>query len=294
VTDHPTTPGATVRPPLEGAPPLDAAHFPILEEMAPVHVQILNRAARVMHISPGVEIIQEGDAANSLYFVRSGTLAISKSVRGKSRYVTDLTAGNVLGEFGLLRNKPRYATVYTKEQCEVIRVDRLAVQQVMEVDHRFHKRLNQLLRERLLDSFFFSHPVFEQLSRAQRAALINTLCIQRFRQEEIVCRQGDRPDGVYFILSGKAEIHHVAHDGRDVLLEIRRTGDLIGESEKGRRKKLAYTCTATSDLDLLFVDQQTLNIIERVHAPTLSALRTDIRERAAHTMARIEKSLSAT
>lgn len=279
-------------PHLEGAASLDRQHFPILRDMSPVHLQILNGAAHVMHVSAGVEIVQEGEVASSLFFIRTGKLAVAKSVRGKPRHVTDLAAGNVLGEFGLLRDKPRSASVYTEEHCQIIRVDKLAVQQVLEVDRGFHKRLNQLLRERLLDSFFFSHPVFEQLSSEQRAALTNSLCIQLFKPDDSICRQGDRSEGIYFILSGMAEIHHVAKNGKDLLLDIRRTGDMIGESEIGRRKKLPYSSTATSDLDLLFIDQQTLNTIGRVHAPTLAALHEDIRERAAHTMARIEKGLT--
>ncbi len=277
--------------PHEHAALLDAECFPILAGMSPVHLQILNKTARVMYISAGINVIQEGDAANSLYFIRSGKLAISKRVRDQPKQITYMGEGSILGEFGVLHGKPRYTSVHTEEFCQAIRVDGASILQVLEVDGEFNIRLSQLLRERLLDSFFFTHPVFQQLSAEQRLKLASLLHIQSYALGESICAQGDKHQGMHFILSGKAEISYVSESGHNVLLEIRRANDLIGEMGSHDQAKAPYSTTATSDLDLLLIDNEAMHAIGQIHAPTLLALKEDMRKRVAQTMTRIEENL---
>ena len=282
--------------PQECADLLDGEGFPILAGMSPILLNILNKAARIMHISSGVEVIQEGEVASNLYFIHRGSLNIAKHIRGQPKQITSLNAGNLYGEFGVIRNRPRFASVISAEPCQVIRVNKEAIIQVMQVDKLFNERMEALLRERMLDSFFFSHPVFHKLSPRDRGTLGKKLRILSLRSGEKICSHGAPATGVFFILSGKAEIHHVSPTGdedNEVLLEIRRTNDMVGETTGNGVITLAYSATATSDLDILLIDDDALRFIIERYPETLKALEKDIRERAKNTIKRIQENLDS-
>ena len=279
--------------PQDRADLLDGESFPILADMPPVLLNILNKAARNMHISSGVEVIQEGEVASNLYFIHSGSLNISKHLRGQPEQITRLNAGNLYGEFGVIRNKPRYASVISAESCQVIRVDKEAIIQVMQVDKSFNERMEALLRERMLQSFFFSHPVFHEISPEDRAVLGKKLRMLGLKSGEQICTQGAPATGVFFILSGKAEIHHTSPTGNEVLLEIRRTNDMVGEATNHGVITLAYSATATSDLDLLLIDDDAMRFIIEHYPKTVKVLEKDIKERAKNTIKRIQDNLDS-
>ena len=64
-------------------------------------------------------MIHEGDAADALYILQSGQMAVEAGGRG----VATLGAGSWFGEIGLLESVPRTATVRTTERSTVLRID---------------------------------------------------------------------------------------------------------------------------------------------------------------------------
>ena len=279
-----------VRPPSETAL-LSPEKFPILEGMSPIHLRILNEASRVMHVSKDVEMLHEGDAPHDMYFIESGRLAIAKHVGTQLKIIAQLGPGNVYGEFGALRRKSRYASAYTAEPCRIIRVELSAVQQVLEVDPAFKERLTKLLTCRMLDSFFFSHPVFQELPEATRTALAKELPIRFFERGARIFSQGDAPTGVYLILSGEVEVRYLNKVGAEVLLEIRRDNDMIGEVVQKNGTALAYSAIAASDLDALMLDKETMTKLHRHHPKTFAQLEKYINKRSEKSVKRLRENL---
>ncbi|MDX8389815.1 MAG: cyclic nucleotide-binding domain-containing protein [Mariprofundaceae bacterium] len=265
-------------------PPLNEDTFPILKSLPPVHLRILNSASRVMHVSNGVEILQEGEAAHDLYFVRSGKLAITKRVDDKMQMIAHLHSGDLYGEFGALRKKSRYASVLTVEASEIIRVELAAVHQVMEVDKDFCERLDGLLRQRMLDSYLHIHAAFKGLPKNIRPLLAQSLPVRFISRGQTLFAQNDAPCGVYLILSGEAEVRCSTESGAELVLEIRRDGDMLGEVATRGGKNLAYSAVAASDLDLLQLDEDTMRMIRKKHAETCKLLEDHIDERALRTV----------
>ncbi|KAF6201912.1 hypothetical protein GE061_004308 [Apolygus lucorum] len=60
--------------------------------------------------SDGESIIKQGETADGMYFVISGSVKITKIVDGKEVAVKDINSGQYFGELALLKNKPRAAS----------------------------------------------------------------------------------------------------------------------------------------------------------------------------------------
>lgn len=73
---------------------------------------------------PGDMIIREGDAADALYVLTDGEVAVSaRGEAGSSRRIRTMNAPTYFGEIGLLQRIPRTATVKALEPVAVYRID---------------------------------------------------------------------------------------------------------------------------------------------------------------------------
>ncbi|HXH63938.1 MAG TPA: cyclic nucleotide-binding domain-containing protein [Mariprofundaceae bacterium] len=280
-----------VRMPKDQAALLNAKTFPLLEGLSAVSMRILQQSAKVMHVSKGVEMLHEGDTPHDLYFIETGKLAIGKQVGTQLRVIAQLGPGNIYGEFGVLRKKARYASVYTVEPSRVIRVEISAIQQVLDADASFRERLTKLLTQRMLDSFFFSHPVFTGMPLETRNALSRALDIRFCPRGSRIFSQGDAPSCVFLILSGEVEVRYLNKAGAEVLLEIRRDNDLLGEVATKNGTELAYSAIAASDVDLLELNKKTMQILRDHHPAATNQLESYIDKRTTQTVKRLKENL---
>lgn len=92
-----------------------AASRPVLERLA--------RTADDVVVEPGVAVVTEGEAADNLYVLLDGTVAVS--ARGESQqehFLRTLEAPAYFGEIGLLERIPRTATVRAGQGCRLLRI----------------------------------------------------------------------------------------------------------------------------------------------------------------------------
>jgi CRP-like cAMP-binding protein len=266
---------------------LGGSNFSVLEGLSPVNLRVLNQSARVLHVAKGVEMIAVGDTPHDLYFIAQGSVVVAKKHETKPLGVATLTAGDFYGEYGLLRGKTRFASVYTAEPSVVIQVGLQAMQQVLDADEAFKDRLLAIMRKRVLNSFLFSHAVFTALSETMRQTLASQLVVSEFSRGDILFSQGDSADKYYMILSGEAEVL-VQQPEHPLLLEIRRDNDILGEVRSDKGSKYAYTAVAANQLDLLVLDKKTMLAIQQADAGVFKRLQQFVIAQSKKTMVRIQ------
>ncbi len=278
--------------PVSGKGPLlDSTRFSVLEGISPIHLRILNEASNVMYVSKDVELLHEGDAPHDLYFVDSGKIVIAKQSTGKLKVLRSLGQGDIYGEFGVLRRKSRYASVFSAEPSRIIRVDLTAVQQVLEVDATFRKRITAMMNHRMISTFFASHIVFQALSKATSEKLANDLPLRYIERGDRIFSQGEAPKGMFMILSGEVEVRFLNKSRAEVLLEIRRDNDIVGEVVQKNGTELAYSAIASSDVDLLLLDKKAMDALQIQDAATFAKLEQYINKRSQMTVKRLRENL---
>ncbi len=271
-------------------PLLDESVFPILQGLSTVNMRILNSSSREMHVSKGVEVLHEGSASYDLHFIRRGSVSITRRSSKGVKILAQIRAGGVYGEFGILRKKFRYTSVFANEPSDIVRTSASAVQRVIDADPAFRERLTRLLSSRLLDSFFSTHPVFAPMPAHVREQLAKSLRVHYLPPCTQVFERGDPPTGVHLILSGEVEITLPGRHGENTLLEIRRDNDMIGELAS-RDGKLAYSASAVEALDSLKLDPPTLQVIAEASPAVHANLQKFINARAKRTAQHLKQQL---
>ena len=75
----------------------------------------------------GDELFHEGDEADGLYLIQSGSVTVSRMIAGREVVLFYVAAGNYVGEMSLVSGEPRYATVRAAVATDavMIKADRM-------------------------------------------------------------------------------------------------------------------------------------------------------------------------
>lgn len=75
--------------------------------------------------SAGSILFREGDPGDCVFFIMSGQVRVSKTLNdGSDKELAVLGEGDIVGEMGVLDDRPRTATVIAIETTEVMRVEK--------------------------------------------------------------------------------------------------------------------------------------------------------------------------
>jgi MFS family permease len=89
---------------------------PVLERLA--------KSAEERDVPAGEQLIREGDPADALWILLDGSLSVTQGGDGASmRELPVVSAPNYVGELGLVRNVPRTASVSTREDSKLLRIE---------------------------------------------------------------------------------------------------------------------------------------------------------------------------
>ena len=81
-----------------------------------------------MTLPRGETLMRQGDAANCLYMIVAGRVAVEVlDAAGQTIQVGESGAGETIGEMALLSSAPRSATVVTTRECELLRLSRVGL-----------------------------------------------------------------------------------------------------------------------------------------------------------------------
>jgi CRP-like cAMP-binding protein len=108
----------------------------------------LSRRMRMIIYGPGEVVLRQGDPGDSLYVVRSGSVAVQVGTDGARKEVATLTTGQFFGEMSLMTGESRSATVVAKTDCECYIVDKESFQEVLEERPELAGVISEILTRR--------------------------------------------------------------------------------------------------------------------------------------------------
>ena len=169
-------------------------------------------------------LFREGDPGDALYVVAEGEL--SMMAEGPPRVeMARLGPGAFIGEVALMTDQPRSATVVALDTSELLRIDRVTLSKVLkDHGHVLHAVL-RFVRDRLVERWARTSPLFRLLDDAQRAELSAKFRFLEIEHGTKLLQAGQRPDGLYIVLAGQ---FNVVRDGATVAKLG--PGELIGET----------------------------------------------------------------
>ena len=83
----------------------------------------LAKNATLKSYATGEELFREGDQADGLYLIQSGSVTVSRMIGGKEVVLFYVAAGHYVGEMSIVSGEPRYATVRAAIATEAVLIE---------------------------------------------------------------------------------------------------------------------------------------------------------------------------
>lgn len=214
-------------------PPSFARHAfeatPLLSHLRPKLLVRLIAGLELVELDPGQVLFREGDIADAMYVVADGLVHATTGNLGSDAHdleLARLSEGEFFGEIGLLSDQPRQASVSALEPTRLLRFTRAAVAELTRESDEFLSTLLQFLQDRLVADLMLTSPLFAPLSEEAKARIHSEFEFLEVEPDVLLLDYGEKPTGLYVILTGSALCASSPPQARLRRLE---PGDIFGE-----------------------------------------------------------------
>jgi cAMP-dependent protein kinase regulator len=241
---------------LESPPPVPAdssklmpfAHLPD-EALAELGRHVIMRRYQAGDI-----VLREGEFGDSCFVIVSGDVRILKrdplDSSADLHEVARLTDGDLFGEFALLGDRKRHATVQSVGGCSLYEVPRKVVNDLGERYPVIKPILQRFYRERMLQTLMATAGFFRPLEPSRHAEVIKLFSHERYPAGHPIIHEGARSGGFFLILLGTVEIQKRVEQRRNVSLATLGEGAYFGELSLLRGDVARATVVATSPVEV--------------------------------------------
>lgn len=218
---------------------------PVFHNFSEGELQSLVRVMSTHFFYEGQQIFQQGDAAEGLWIVLTGTVDVYRSDLGfkKPKLIGTHTQNEIIDEIGVVWCIPRNFSLYANTQCVLVRLLR---EHFMNAVVRFC-----VYRWWGRQSFLRGASLLEMMEDEQIAKLVDVLKVKSYEAGAMIIRQGE--DGKMFYIMNSGEANVWVKTGSDDVQEYVRyhRGDLFGELALLRNVPRAANVTAITNCEVL-------------------------------------------
>ncbi len=228
-------------------------HVALFRDLPDEAIEELRARVSIRDLSAGEFIVREGDPGNALFILLSGRAVVEKGEGGRAAKLAELEPGAFFGEFALLSDRKRHASVRAMEDVKVAEISRRVIGRLAKSHKDVAKVLRRFYRRRLLDTLMAATPFFKGLDAKERAALVPKLRFKRLSPGDKIIREGTETGGFYLVLVGKVAVTTETTDGTQKLAELGE-GEYFGEMSLLKGRPAMATVSAVIPTELVEVD----------------------------------------
>jgi CRP/FNR family transcriptional regulator, cyclic AMP receptor protein len=135
----------------------------------------IGRGRRIVSFTKGANVFAQGDSCDAVFYIQSGKVKLTVvSATGKEATIAILSEGDFFGEDSLARQRLRMATVTAVTDCNLMRIEKNAMLQVLHAQSTF----SGLFVEHLLSrNIRYQEDLIDQLFNSSEKRLARILLI---------------------------------------------------------------------------------------------------------------------
>jgi len=205
-------------------------HIPLFSELNEQELQSLLPHIQSKTFVKGSLVCQEGEGGDSLYVISRGEVAIIKQTpQGREVWIRNLREGDFFGEFGFFTDQKRHANVKAVTECEVLEIPQNKLNGIIKTYPHLNQVLQNFFKQRVLDLFLASSPLFSSLTAAEREEVFKRFQLHKVSENTLLFKGGDPPRSLYMIKIGEVEIFIQDRNEKKISLGTLRSGSFFGE-----------------------------------------------------------------
>ncbi|XP_046750806.1 cAMP-dependent protein kinase type II regulatory subunit isoform X1 [Diprion similis] len=233
------------------------------EQMADVLDAMFEKTVEV-----GDYIIRQGDDGDNFYVIEKGKFEVYvKDPSGADVLIHTYDNSGAFGELALLYNMPRAATIKAITPGTLWAMDRQTFRRIL-LKSAYKKR-------KMYEDLINKVPMLKSLENYERMNLADALAPKHFADGELIIKQGDIADGMYFVEDGVVKITILGDNGREIEINRVPAGGYLGELALVTHKPRAASAYAVGNVKLAFLD---VEAFERLLGPCMELMKRNIED----------------
>lgn len=213
-------------------------------------------------VKPDDTIIRQGDDGDNFYVIESGIY--NAYVGEDNKHVHTYENRGSFGELALLYNMPRAATIKAVTEGQLWALDRQTFRRIL-LKSAFRKR-------KMYETLINSVPMLKTLQNYERMNLADALVPKLYGPGELIIKQGDAADGMYFIEEGQVSIKMHQVNGETEISKLEK-GQYFGELALVTHRPRAASAYAQDNVKIAFID---VDAFERLLGPCMDIMKRNI------------------
>jgi len=201
---------------------------PLLSGLAPELLEDLVERLDLVHLEAGAILFREGDPGDTLYVISEGEVAVV-SEGPPRREISRLFTGSFFGEMSLVTDAPRSATIQAISRTELLAIDRNVIAALITDHPEVLKVILRFIKNRLVERVMQTSPLFVQFPPTERRGLAERFEFIEVEPGTALVSHGARPDGLYVLLAGRAEVLRKLDDDATRSIGWLGIGEVFGE-----------------------------------------------------------------
>ncbi len=255
---------------------VDPPPFPLLSELPRAAFMELLARLSVVRLETGESVLREGEAGDACYLIAAGKVRVTKA----GVAVAELGPGSFFGEFAVLSDQRRHASVEAIEPLELLEIRRELIDELVAAHPGVARTLRTFYRERLLQTLLATAPFFQRLGATERATVAERFRPRRFGRGAQIIEEGAPGGGLYLILVGEVEVVRAGKEGgRVVKLGTLGEGSYFGEMSLLRGGVASATVRATRMTEAVQLPPRDFYELASQHPVLWEQLRTEAERR---------------
>jgi CRP-like cAMP-binding protein len=182
----------------------------------------------LLQLAQGDVLFRQGDAGDALYVVVSGEVAVIAD--GPPRIeLTRLGESSFFGEIALVTEETRTATVEATRPTELLVFTRAAVEELCAAEPKLLSVILAAVRDRLVSRLIATSALFQPFAGDERRELVGRFRCRDAPAGSVLIAQGRKADGLYVLLSGRAEVLRYDDSNAERVVSRIKPGVFVGE-----------------------------------------------------------------
>ena len=248
--------------------------FPLLGDLPRAAFLELVARLRVRREPAGVLLLKEGEPGDACYLISSGSVRVQKAGVELAR----LGAGSFFGEFAVLSDQRRHASVEVVEAVELLEISRQLVDELTAAHPGVARTLRRFYSQRLMETLIATAPFFAPLSAVQREEVSGRFRPRRFGRAAEIIAEGQPGAGLYLILVGEVEVVH--REGEvELPLAVLGEGSYFGEMSLLKGGVASATVRATRTTEVVQLPPRDFYEVVSSHPVLWESLRVEAARR---------------
>lgn len=240
----------------------------LFRSLDPVEMSEVLDAMFERKVKTGEMVIRQGDDGDYFYVIEKGTFKFFCTTdEGKHLELGEYSDSGSFGELALMYNMPRSASAQAKTDGSLWAMSRQTFRKiVLSRAHRKRKTYEALLEK---------VEMLKSLEAYERMNLCDALTPKGFKDAEIIIKEGDQADGMYFVEEGTVVITKIDERGQEKELSRLTKWGYFGELALITHKPRAATVKAVGDVKLAFLD---VGAFERLLGPCMDIMKRNFND----------------